>query len=96
MITSAAVKLRRNFTGEELIIPCHRHGDVYSIIMSLGFKLSDFTTLEQGFIWSEPDETEWEFTDCFVNRKRALELARECGQVKETLNDKELYSEDLW
>jgi hypothetical protein len=88
MIVRAAVKIFDNKQNKEVILPVHRHCDAFQILHDLGYKISDFKTLDQGFL----DEK-----DNFLNRLEAKKVAAACNQI---LPDEgkysELFSEDLW
>lgn len=65
--------------------PPHRHPDIFCQLQSLGESLADST---QGFVTEDND---------FVTREQALKIAKKAGQCKwETLDDKKLYTEDLF
>ena len=90
MIVSAAVKIFDYKQNKEIIIPCHRHCDAFYILKEFGYKNNiDYKELVQGFL----DEK-----DNFYNRILAHEHAWLHNQLsKESyLEQKQLYSEDLW
>lgn len=103
MIIVAALKCRLvgSHSCEDVIIPCRRHGDGFSLIKSIKQILpaySDVMCLEQGFI---------DHNGFFLNRKDAYKHAEECGQLSQYSNwyrkdvfkettEPELYSEDLY
>ena len=97
MIISAAVKILLKKENREVIIPCHRHGDAYKILKDLGFQPSDFETVKQGFIAYvvDPDDP-FNGTENFLDRKEALAHAKMNRQILTSMNDEELYSEDLY
>lgn len=96
MIVSAAVIIEMN--GEEICIPCHRHGDVYLILKRLGFKPQDFRTVKQGFIKYEVDpDDKFNGTETFLDRVEACKYAFETGMIEGIYQEgQELYSEMLW
>ena len=95
MIICAAVKIQVEGLDHETIIPCRRHGDVYKILKDLGYApRTQYKEVEQGFLTN---------TGAFFNREKALGHALQCGQLsdstrkyKDSGNDTELYSEDLY
>ena len=95
MIICAAVKIQVEGLDHETIIPCRRHGDAYKILKDLGYApRTQYKEIEQGFITN---------MGTFLNRINALGHALQCGQLsdsirkyKESGNDIELYSEDLY
>ena len=88
MITSAAVKIYDKRQDKEIIIPCHRHCDVFYILKQFSYKKDiDYKEIAQGFL----DEH-----DKFYNRITAKKHAQEFNQLKENTRCAELYSEDLW
>ena len=94
MITSAAIKIKDLRQNKEIIIPCHRHGQVFKILKLFGYKPKiDFEVIAQGFL----DEH-----DNFYNRKAAYIHAWMSNQIQypgdnwQLIKDKELFSEDLW
>ena len=87
MITSAACRAIVN--GTRQIFPVHRHSDFF-LWMKLLQCDYDKNSVEQGFIdWDRESSTK-----TFVNRDRAFEIAKNCGQITTTLPP--LYSEDLY
>ena len=97
MITAAAVKILLKKENREVVIPCHRHGDAYKILKDLGFQLSDFETIKQGFIAYEVDiDDPFNGIETFLDRKEALIHAKMNYQISTSMSDDELYSEDLW
>lgn len=97
MIISAAVIIEMN--GEKICIPCHRHGDAYTILHRLGISRNSYKTIEQGFIAYTPDpEDSFNGEEIFLNREEARLHAILCGQIdkEDCLSFNELYSEDLW
>lgn len=96
MIISAAVIIEMN--GEQITIPCHRHGDAYLILKRLGFKPQDFKTVKQGFIKYEEDpEDRFTGTETFLDRQEACKYAFETGMIEGVYQEgQELYSEMLW
>lgn len=92
MIVSAAVKIKDLRQDKEIIIPCHRHCDVFYILKQLAYKKDiDYKEIAQGFL----DEY-----DKFYNRVEAWKHAWQHHQIQadeEEYNQcKELFSEDLW
>ena len=97
MITAAAVKILLKKENREVVIPCHRHGDAYKILKDLGFQLSDFETIKQGFIAYEVDiDDPFNGIETFLDRKEALAHAKMNRQILTSMSDDELYSEDLY
>ena len=86
MIVKAAVKIFDKKQNKELILPAHRHCDIFYILKQFGYSKKDYKEIAQGFL----DEH-----DNFYNRVEAKRIASECGQIKEKYPG-ELYSEDLW
>ena len=77
--------------GKIVILPCHRHADIYYILYELGIKY-DKSKVECGFL---------EWNGNFLNRKEAFIRAQECNQMTRaegptSYSGNELYSEDLW
>lgn len=92
MIVSAAVKIKDLRQNKEIIIPCHRHCDVFYILKQLAYKKDiDYKEIAQGFLDEE---------DKFYNRVEAWKHAWRHRQIQadeEEYNQcKELFSEDLW
>ena len=90
MITSAACRAVVN--GELHVFKVHRHPDFFLWMRQLKCDY-DKNKVEQGFIdWDRESSTE-----TFVDRLRAYEIARNCGQFITTVPGiRPLYSEDLW
>lgn len=95
MIICAAIKIEHSsVTGVkqlDLIIGGHRHGNCLEVVKNLDLNID---RIEQGFITH---------TGEFLDRKRALWHAKECGQIsqitwwyKEDNKIEELESEDLY
>lgn len=88
MITAAAVKVQIKATGQELIIPCHRHADGFYCMKLFGYKPGDYTILGTGFLDEHRN---------YYNRMEAYGIAVNSGQLIPSIHDNhELYSEDLW
>lgn len=89
MIVSAAVKIKDLRQDKEIIIPCHRHCDVFYILKQFAYKKNiDYKEIEQGFL----DEH-----DNFYNRVEAWHEAYKHRQLKMVdPSYHELFSEDLW
>ena len=100
MITSAAVKFTLT-NGEEVIVPCHRHGDAFEILKMFHIDRVRWKDV-QGFIKcvTDPNDPFDTSHETFVDRVEAYKHAVECGQVKHPMAEydaaHELYSEDLW
>lgn len=95
MIISAAVIIEKE--GKKIIIPCHRHGDAYTILHRLDIPQNSYKIVEQGFIAYEVDpDGPFNVTETFLNRKEALSHAKMSRQILSSMSDDELYSEDLW
>ena len=88
-ITHAAVKIYDKRQEKEIIIPCHRHYDAFRILKEFGYQKNiDYKELEQGFFDSRGD---------FLDRRHAYRRACITGQIEDfSINDRDLYSEDLW
>lgn len=87
MIVKAAVKIFDKKQNKELILPAHRHCDIFYILKEFDYqKNRDYQELEQGFL----DEH-----DNFYNRVEAYKHAVENKQIASN-QITELYSEDLW
>lgn len=89
MIVSAAVKIFDFKQNKELILPAHRHCNIFYILKQLGYSKKDYKEIAQGFL----DEH-----DNFYNRIEAYRHAVKNNQIiSENSNYvTELYSEDLW
>ena len=80
--------------GEELILPCVRHGFGYTLVRDLGLK-GKYEHITEGFM-TERNQ--------FVDRKEAFKIALEAHQLGWSLvqskfdcaESPELYSEDLY
>lgn len=96
MIISAAVIIEMN--GEEICIPCHRHGDAYTILHRLGISRNSYKTVKQGFIKYEVDpDDRFNGTETFLDRIEACKYAFETGMIEGIYQEgQELYSEMLW
>ena len=94
MIICAALLVQAEGLDHTTIVPCHRHGDGFKILIDLGHMPNTCKVVEQGFINNKGE---------FLDRTEAFKHAAECGQLAETTrwykfdhNDTELYSEDLY
>ena len=95
MIICAALLVQVEGLDHETIVPCWRHGKGFEILRDLGFApRTKYKVIAQGFI---------DHDGIFWDRKSALILAKECGQLSQTTawykedhNQDELYSEDLY
>jgi hypothetical protein len=92
MIVCAALLIKDPVMGEEIILPCHRHGDGFALLKYFGHSKKE--VVEQGFI---------DHRGCFYTRAGAFQHAIECGQLsataryfKQERGEEELYSEDLY
>lgn len=96
MIISAAVIIEMN--GEEICIPCHRHGDAYTILRRLGISRNSYRTVKQVFIKYEIDpDDRFNGTETFLDRVEAYKYAFETGMIEGIYQEgQELYSEMLW
>ena len=93
MIVSAALRFRTT-DGKEHVTPLHRHADGFFIISDFGIPYIK-SSVEQGFINSEPDGEQYSFE--FVDRISAKKIAAENHQLLDPDNTYgELFSEDLW
>lgn len=89
MITSAACRATVN--GKRQVFKVHQHPDFFLWMKQLDCEY-DKNEVEQGFInWDRESSTE-----SFVDRHRAFQIARACGQIFSTIENGVLYSEDLW
>ena len=90
MITCAACRAIVN--GKSQIFKVHRHPDFFLWMKQLGCEY-DKNSVEQGFInWDRESSTE-----TFVDRYRAFQIAKACGQIFTTFDGNiPLYSEDLY
>ena len=89
MITSAACRAIVN--GTRQVFPVHRHPDFFLWMKMLQCDY-DKNSVEQGFInWDRESKTQ-----TFVDRKRAFEIARTCGQIDNKRPQQDLFSEDLY
>ena len=95
MLICAALLVQVEGLDHTTIIPCRRHADGFEILRDMGYApKTKYKVVEQGFI---------DHNGSFLNRYEALEHAKMCGQLsqstrwyKESGNDFELYSEDLY
>lgn len=91
MITKAAIKIFDIRQNKEIIIPCHRHCDVYEILYNFNYKKNiDYYTIQEGFL----DED-----DTFLDRHCAYLEAMYSHQlmvVDKNIKCQELFTEDLW
>ena len=88
MITKAAVKILNLHTNEEMVLPCHRHCDIFYILKQLNMRKNiDYKELAQGFL----DEN-----DKFYNRVDAWKHAWFHKQIDGEYKPTELFSEDLY
>lgn len=95
MILASAIKFYIDKTDEDVVLCGLRHGDIFRQLKALGFEpQKGYKEISQGFITDKGE---------FLDRKRALDHAMDCGQInsigdlKYIREDKiELFSEDLW
>ena len=89
MITKAAVKIFDIKQNKEIILPAHRHADIYEILYKLGYKKNiDYYKIQEGFL----DED-----DNFLDRHAAWLDAVYSHQLLVINNNyKELFSEDIY
>ena len=94
MIVSAAVKVYSTVFGRpseyRMILPVHRHKDVYTIMKQFGHYHTDTYRCEDGFLTDE---------GVFLDRVEAADHAYDCGQLVEDAESERitvLMSEDLW
>lgn len=88
MIVSAAVKIFDFKQNKELILPAHRHCDIFYILKQFGYSKKDYKEIAQGFL----DEH-----NKFYNRIDAYKEAARCNQLLVVSQEPcALYSEDLW
>lgn len=87
-ICTAAVKVKIKKTGQELIIPCHRHADGFYCMKLFGYRPDDYTILGTGFLDQHRN---------YYDRYEAYKIAVSAGQIYPSVEaNHELYSEDLW
>lgn len=87
-ICAAAVRVVMKNTGQELIIPCHRHCDGFYILKLFGYKPDDYKILGTGFLDEHRN---------YYDRVSAYGIAVAANQVMPSIEvNHELYSEDLW
>ena len=90
MITQAATKIKLKKSGDERVIPLHRHSDLYKILNAVGVSPGhDYAIIQEGYIDHKGD---------FYSRREAAAYMRTHGQ-KTRLGDfppEELTSEDLY
>lgn len=88
MIVKAAVKIFDIKQNKEIILPAHRHVDIYEILYNLGYKKDvDYHLIKEGFL----DEN-----DVFLDRHAAWLDAVYSHQIVSNNNYKELFSEDIY
>lgn len=95
MILAAAIAYKITETDKTVVLCGARHGDIFDQLKGLGFEpRTGYKEIAQGFIDNHNN---------FLTRKEAYEHAKSCGQLcakiihdRETLDSKELISEDLW
>lgn len=89
MIVKAAVKIYDARQDKEVVIPCHRHADVYELLYNLGYQTNvDYQPIQEGFL----DEH-----DIFLDRHHAwLDAVHDKQLMVIDPNCRRLYSEDLW
>ncbi|MCQ2077630.1 MAG: hypothetical protein MJZ20_11520 [Bacteroidaceae bacterium] len=98
MILCAAIKFHIEKTDRDVIVPCWRHAEAFSILCDLGFEPKvGYKKIEEGFITTD---------NRFLNRVDAWEHAIKCGQINQTTRwyksdhnepkPHELFSEDLY
>ena len=95
MIICASIKVKfidADHTVKDIVVSGHRHGDCFKVIRYLC--LYEILEKTQGFINHKGE---------FLDRKAALEHAKDCGQLtathryyQEDHNINEMYSEDLY
>ena len=85
MIVTAAVQIHIYPTGRDVIVPVHRHPQIYTIARAFGLRDDQIRRDMDGFITDEGQ---------FLNREEAAQYAFEHGQIKEEVEL--LFSEDLW
>lgn len=73
---------------EGIVICGHRHHNCIYIMCAITGKMQhEINGEEQGFLTSK---------NRFVSREEALKIAFECKQITKSLNDRILFSEDLY
>ena len=94
MIICAALKIHNKEKDKDIVMPCYRHGDGYVVLYDLVGNKYGKSDIVEGFIKD---------TGEFMDRKDALDHARQCGQLsqadlwyKSDHGENELYSEDLY
>ena len=85
MITCAAVQVHIYPTGQDIILPVHRHPDYLTICAAFGYNESQVRRDMDGFLTEDGE---------FLNREEAAQYAYRCRQIDEEVDL--LYSEDLW
>ena len=85
MIVTAAVQIHIYPTGRDVIVPVHRHPQIYTIARAFGLRDDQIRRDMDGFLTSDGQ---------FLNREEAAQYALEHGQIKEEVDL--LFSEDLW
>lgn len=87
-ICTAAVKVKIKKTGQELIIPCHRHADGFYCLKLFGYKPDDYIILGTGFLDQHRN---------YYDRIAAYQIAVAANQIQFKVDSNhELFSEDLW
>ena len=87
-ICAAAVKVKIKKTGQELIIPCHRHADGFYCMKLFGYKPDEYIILGTGFLDQHRN---------YYDRVEAYRIVVAANQIKPSIEvNHELYSEDLW
>lgn len=88
MILCSAIKFHIDKTNKEVILCGLRHGDIFKQLEALGFEPhKGYKEIEQGFLTN---------SGRFLSRKEAYVAALKCGQLKNSKEKEELFSEDLW
>ena len=85
MITRAAVQVHIYPTGQDLILPVHRHPDYLQICAAFGYREWEVRRDMDGFLTDD---------GTFLDREQAAQYAFENGQITEPVDL--LFSEDLW
>lgn len=94
MVVCSAIRVTVEKNGKplEVVVPGIRHADCRALLAALGYPMS-YDEEAEGFLNKQ---------GLFLDRYEACELAKECGQLTETvksyknqLHDILLYSEDI-
>lgn len=76
MIVTAAVQIHIYPTGRDVIVPVHRHPQIYAIARAFGLRDDQIRRDMDGFLTSDGQ---------FLNREEAAQYALEHGKLKKKL-----------